>query len=209
MEETNVRIVSVEDDKVIREGYRFLIGEKQGYQVVNTYSTAEQAIKKLTEDAPDLVMLDVGLPGISGIEAIPRIKSILPQVLILICTVHDTEDIIFRALTNGASGYLTKNSSAVKIMESIREIMQGGASMSANVAQLVIRSFQRNSHSPLSRRETQILEEIAKGKNRRVIADELFIDNETVKSHIKNIYAKLNVHSKADAIRTAKENKLI
>ena len=94
-------------------------------------------------------------------------------------------------------------------MESIREIMQGGASMTANVAQLVIRSFQRNSHSPLSRRETQILEEIAKGKNRRVIADELFIDNETVKSHIKNIYAKLNVHSKADAIRTAKENKLI
>jgi DNA-binding NarL/FixJ family response regulator len=209
MEETPVRIVIVEDDKVIREGYRFLIGEKQGYQVVNTYSTAEQAIKKLTEDNPDLVMLDVGLPGISGIEAIPKFKSILPLVLILICTVHDSEEIIFRALTNGASGYLTKNSSAVKIMESIREIMQGGASMSANVAQLVIRSFQRNSHSPLSRRETQILEEIAKGKNRRIIADELFIDNETVKSHIKNIYAKLNVHSKADAIRTARENKLI
>ena len=77
MEETNVRIVIVEDDKVIREGYRFLIGEKQGYQVINTYSTAEQAIKKLTEDAPDLVMLDVGLPGMSGIEAIPKIKSIL------------------------------------------------------------------------------------------------------------------------------------
>jgi DNA-binding NarL/FixJ family response regulator len=209
MEEASVRIVIVEDDKVIREGYRFLIGEKQGYQVINTYSTAEQAIKKLTEDNPDLVMLDVGLPGMSGIEAIPKIKNILPQVLILICTVHDTEEIIFRALTSGASGYLTKNSSAVKIMESIREIMQGGASMSANVAQLVIRSFQRNAHSPLSRRETQILEEIAKGKNRRVIAEELFIDNETVKSHIKNIYAKLNVHSKADAIRTAKENKLI
>jgi DNA-binding NarL/FixJ family response regulator len=208
-EETTVRIVIVEDDKVIREGYRFLIGEKQGYFVVNTYSTAEQAIKKLLEDLPDLVMLDVGLPGISGIDAIPRIKAILPQVLILVCTVHDTEEIIFRALTNGASGYLTKNSSAVKIMESIREIMHGGASMSANVAQLVIRSFRRNSRSPLSRRETQVLEEIAKGKNRRVIAEELFIDNETVKSHIKNIYAKLNVHSKADAIRTAKENKLI
>ncbi len=209
MEENTVRIVIVEDDKVIREGYRFLIGEKQGYHVVNAYSTAEQAIKKITEDMPDLVMLDVGLPGMSGIEAIPKIKAVSADIRILVCTVHDTEEIIFKALTNGASGYLTKNSSAVKIMESIREIMQGGASMSANVAQLVIRSFRRNSHSPLSKRETQILEEIAKGKNRRIIADELFIDNETVKSHIKNIYAKLNVHSKADAIRTAKENKLI
>jgi len=133
MEETSVRIVIVEDDKVIREGYRFLIGEKQGYQVINTYSTAEQAIKKLTEDNPDLVMLDVGLPGISGIEAIQKIKAVLPHTLILICTVHDSEDIIFRALTNGASGYLTKNSSAVKIMESIREIMQGGASMSGDL----------------------------------------------------------------------------
>jgi DNA-binding NarL/FixJ family response regulator len=94
-------------------------------------------------------------------------------------------------------------------VESIRDLANGGGSMSANIAQMVIRSFQRNANSPLSRRETQILEEIARGKNRRVIAGELFIDSETVKSHVKNIYSKLNVHSRADAIRLAKENKLI
>jgi DNA-binding NarL/FixJ family response regulator len=130
-------------------------------------------------------------------------------VLILMLTVHDSEEIVFRALGQGASGYLTKNSPAVKIIESIRDLVNGGGSMSANIAQIVIRSFQRNTNTPLSRRETQILEEIARGKNRRNIAGELFIDNETVKSHIKNIYAKLNVHSRADAIKRAKENKLI
>jgi DNA-binding NarL/FixJ family response regulator len=209
MDQPVIRIVIIEDDKTIREGYCFLIGKTPGYSIVSSYSSAESALKRLAADQPDLILLDVGLPGISGIEAIPKIRALLPQVLILMLTVHDSEEIVFRALGQGASGYLTKNSPAVKIIESIRDLVNGGGSMSANIAQIVIRSFQRNTNTPLSRRETQILEEIARGKNRRNIAGELFIDNETVKSHIKNIYAKLNVHSRADAIKRAKENKLI
>jgi DNA-binding NarL/FixJ family response regulator len=209
MDQPAIRIVIIEDDKTIREGYCFLIGKTPGYSIINSYSSAEYALKKLAADQPDLILLDVGLPGVSGIEAIPKIRAVLPQVLILMLTVHDSEEIVFQALSQGASGYLTKNSSATKIVESIRDLANGGGSMSANIAQMVIRSFQRNANSPLSRRETQILEEIARGKNRRVIAGELFIDSETVKSHVKNIYSKLNVHSRADAIRLAKENKLI
>ncbi|MEO6961698.1 MAG: response regulator transcription factor [Puia sp.] len=208
-DQTAVRIIIIEDDRTIREGYSFLIGETPGYKIANAYSSAEQALKKLAADQPDLVLLDVGLPGMTGIDAISKIKAILPHVQVLMLTVHESEEIVFRALTEGASGYLTKNSPATKIIESIKELMKGGGSMSANIARLVIRSFQKNVNSPLSRRETQILEEIARGKNRRHIADELFIDHETVKSHIKNIYSKLNVHSRADAIRAAREGKLI
>ncbi|HEY4154156.1 MAG TPA: response regulator transcription factor, partial [Puia sp.] len=181
-----IRIVIVEDDKTIREGYCFLIGKTPGYSIINSYASAELALKKLAADQPDLVLLDVGLPGMSGIEAIPKIRSLLPRVLVLILTVHESEEIVFQALSQGASGYLTKNSPSAKIMESIRDLANGGGSMSANIAQLVIKSFQRNAQSPLSKRETQILEEIARGKNRRNIAEELFIDHETVKSHIKN-----------------------
>jgi DNA-binding NarL/FixJ family response regulator len=124
-------------------------------------------------------------------------------------TVYEEESLIFRALGNGASGYLTKNTPANKIMEAIREVMSGGGPMSAHIAKMVISSFKRSDTSPLTRRETEILEQIATGKSRKRIADELYIDLETVKSHIKNIYYKLDVHSKADAIKTAKEQKFI
>jgi DNA-binding NarL/FixJ family response regulator len=203
------RIVIIEDDRTIREGYAFLIGETPGYKIANIYSSAELALKRLVADQPDLVLLDVGLPGMSGLDAISKIKALLPQVFILMLTVHESPETVFRALAEGASGYLTKNSPAAKVIESIKETINGGGPMSAHIAQLVIRSFQKSLHSPLSRRETQILEEIARGKNRRHIAEELFIDNETVKSHIKNIYSKLNVHSKADAIKAARDGKLI
>jgi DNA-binding NarL/FixJ family response regulator len=112
-------------------------------------------------------------------------------------------------LANGASGYLTKNTPSAKIIESIKEVKDGGGPMSINIAKLVIRSFQKNQESPLSKRETQILELIGEGKSRSQIAKELFIDLETVRSHIKNIYVKLDVNSRADAIKMAKQNKLI
>jgi len=127
----------------------------------------------------------------------------------LILTVYESENLIFDALSNGASGYLTKNTPAVKIVESIKEVKQGGGPMSVNIARLVIDSFRKNQDSPLSKRETQILELIADGKSRSQIARDLFIDLETVRSHIKNIYIKLDVNSRADAIKTARDNRLI
>ena len=205
----DIRIVIIEDDQIIREGYALLIGQTDGYQVVNSYVSFDEAAKSIADDAPDVVLLDIELPGTNGIQAIPKLKRMLPHVYIVILTVYESEKTIFEALANGASGYLTKNTPASKIVDSIREVKEGGGPMSVNIARMVIKSFQRNQESPLSRRETQILEQIADGKSRSQIARDLFIDLETVRSHIKNIYLKLDVNSRADAIKTAKENKLI
>jgi DNA-binding NarL/FixJ family response regulator len=204
-----LKIVIIEDDPVIREGYCQIIDGHKSFKVINTYSSAENALKGLVRENPDLILLDIGLPGMSGIDAIPKLKHLLPNVLILMMTVHETKELIFSALSNGVSGYLTKNAPAEKIIESIKEVRSGGGSMSAEVARLVMQSFCRSNASPLSKRETQILEEVANGKSRMGIAEELFIDYETVKTHLKNIYFKLGVHSRAAAIKTAKENKFI
>ncbi|MES2378251.1 MAG: response regulator transcription factor [Bacteroidota bacterium] len=205
----NIRIVIIEDDKTIREGYAFLIGQTEGYSVVSSYASFEDAAKKIALDAPDVILLDIELPGTNGVEAIPKLKKLVPQANILILTVYESEKLIFDALSNGASGYLTKNTPAAKIIDSIKEVQQGGGPMSVSIAKVVINSFRRNQDSPLSKRETQILELIYNGKSRTQIASELFIDLETVRSHIKNIYTKLDVNSRADAIKIARDNKLI
>lgn len=205
----DIRVSLIEDDETIREGFAYLIGNAAGYKVVSSYASFEEAARKIAQDDPDVVLLDVELPGLSGIEALPKLKKLIPDTYILMLTVYEQEQQIFRALGNGASGYLTKNTPPEKIISAIHEVMEGGGPMSAHIARMVISSFKRNEQSPLTRRETEILEEIATGKSRKRIAEELFIDLETVKSHIKNIYHKLNVHSKADAIKTAKDNKFI
>ena len=205
----DIRIVIIEDDEIIREGYALLIGQTEGYSVVRSYASFDDAVKTIADDSPDVILLDIELPGTNGIQAIPKLKKALPHAYILILTVYESEKMIFEALANGASGYLTKNTAPSKIVESIREVKDGGGPMSVNIARMVIKSFQRNQESPLSKRETQILEQIADGKSRSQVAKDLFIDLETVRSHIKNIYLKLDVNSRADAIKTAKENKLI
>jgi DNA-binding NarL/FixJ family response regulator len=205
----DITVGIIEDDATIRNGYAYLIGNTPGYKIAGSYPSFEDASKKIANDNPDVILLDVELPGINGIDAIPKLKKLVPDAYILILTVYEQDLLIFRALGNGASGYLTKNTPPEKIISAIHEVMEGGGPMSAHIARMVIRSFQRNEASPLTRRETEILEQIATGKSRKRIADELFIDLETVKSHIKNIYHKLDVHSKADAIKTAKDNKFI
>ncbi len=205
----DIRVAIIEDDETIREGYAYLIGNAPGYKVISTYASYEVAAKKLLADNPDVLLLDVELPGISGIDALPKLKKLIPDMHILILTVYEQDTLIFRALGSGAAGYLTKNTPPEKIIAAIHEVMEGGGPMSAHIARMVIHSFQRNESSPLTRRETEILEQIATGKPRKRIADELFIDLETVKSHIKNIYHKLDVHSKADAIKLARDNKFI
>ncbi len=205
----DIRVSIIEDDETIREGYAYLISHTPGYKVISTYASYEDAAKKLVHDNPDVLLLDVELPGINGVDALPKIKKLIPDLHILILTVYEQDTLIFRALSSGAAGYLTKNTPPEKIVHAIHEVMEGGGPMSAHIARMVIHSFQRNESSPLTRRETEILEQIATGKSRKRIAEELFIDLETVKSHIKNIYHKLDVHSKADAIKTARDNKFI
>lgn len=205
----NIRIVLIEDDETIRTGYAYLLSNQPEFIVVNSYASAEAAFKNIDHDAADVFLLDISLTGMSGIDAIDTIKQKWPNAYIIMLTAYEDPDLIFKALSKGASGYLTKNSPTAKKIEAIKEVVKGGGPMSPNVARLVISSFQKNKNSPLSKRETEILEHIANGKSCTRIAAELFIDAETVKSHTKNIYAKLNVNSKANAIKAAKENKFI
>jgi len=204
-----LRVVVVEDDKLIREGFANLINESDKYICTAHYDTCEDAIKNLTKDDPQIILMDIGLPGISGIEGIRRIKKIRPQIDIIVVTVHEDDHKVFEALCAGASGYLTKNISPQKLLEAIDETQKGGAPMSTNIARMVVRSFQRNNESPLSTRETEVLQHLARGKSYTMIADELFIDKETVRTHIKNIYRKLEVNSKSEAIEKANRERLI
>ena len=207
--DTTILIVLIEDDSTIRKSYEFLFDNREDIRVVNSYASYETAAAGLAADAPDVILLDVSLNGMSGIDAIPFIKKILPRVHIIMLTVHEQEDIIFKALNNGAVGYLTKNTPPDRILMAIKDVITSGGAMSANVARLVINSFRRNIDSPLSKRETEVLRHIAEGKSRKSIADELHVDAETIKTHIKNIYHKLDVHSKEEAIKAARANKLI
>ncbi|MCH6575032.1 MAG: response regulator transcription factor [Bacteroidetes bacterium] len=204
-----VRIVIVEDDDVIRGGFVSLLNDNERFICIADYDNCEEAIKRLAMDEPDIVLMDIGLPGISGIEGIKRIKNVRPNIDILTVTVHDEGEIVFNALCAGATGYLTKNISPQRLIEAIDEVRNGGAPMSTNIARLVIRSFQRSTDSPLSSRETQVLQHLSRGKSYTMIADELYINKETVRTHIKNIYQKLNVHSKSAAIEKATKDRLI
>jgi DNA-binding NarL/FixJ family response regulator len=204
-----LRVVVVEDDRLIREGFANLVNESDKYICTAHYDVCEDAIKNLIKDDPQIILMDIGLPGISGIEGIRRIKKIRPQIDIIVVTVHEDDHKVFEALCAGASGYLTKNISPQKLLEAIDETQKGGAPMSTNIARMVVRSFQRNNESPLTTRETEVLQHLAKGKSYTMIADELFIDKETVRTHIKNIYRKLEVNSKSEAIGKANRERLI
>jgi len=204
-----IRVVIIEDDETIRNGFTYLLNNSELYKVVSAYADVEKALPNLANDKAHVILLDIELPGIRGIDAIPKIKNLLPKSHILMLTVYDNEDNVFQALTKGASGYLTKSDSTEKIMDAIQEVVNGGAPMSMNIAKIVIKSFHKNHNTPLTKRETEILEQIANGKSRSKIAKEMFIDLETVKSHIKHIYQKLDVHSRDEAIKEAKNNKYI
>ena len=203
------RIVIVEDNDAVREGFSLIINSVSNYYVVNAYDNAEDAIKNLRKDAPEIVLMDLELPGINGIEAIGIIKKTNPNIQLIVNTIYENSELVFQALCAGASGYITKNSSHTELLDAIDEVINGGAPMSTKIAKMVVNSFQKNPNSPLSSRETQVLELLSKGKSYSMIAQELFITKETAKSHIKNIYSKLQVNSKSEAIAKATKEKLI
>ncbi|PYF77335.1 response regulator [Pedobacter nutrimenti] len=209
MTSTKFRIVIIEDDHTLRDGYAYLINNSPSSVVVASYCSFDHAKNNLSKDRPDVILLDIQLPGTNGIDALPALKKLLPDTYVIVLTVYESEKTILHALANGANGYFTKNNPFPKIIDAIQEVTQGGGPMSINVARTVIMSFQRNQNSPLTKRETEVLILRSQGKDRSQIAEELFIETETVKTHIKNIYSKLNVNSRADSIRVARENKFI
>lgn len=201
------RIVIIEDIEPIREGFVTALESTGKYHVVNAYDNCDTALAHLLEDMPDVVLMDIELPGMNGIEGTAKIKKELPNCIVLIITVLEDSEKVFQSLCAGAGGYIVKNANIQNIDQTIDEALHGGAPMSLSIAKMVVESFQRQSDSPLSDRETEVLQGIASGKSYSKIAQELFIGKETVRTHIKSIYRKLEVSSKDEALRIANEKK--
>ncbi len=202
-----IKIVIIEDNTQIREGFAAVLESTEAFTVTGQYGNCEAAISNLKLDLPDVVLMDIGLPGMSGIEGTAIIKKQLHACIVIIITVMEESEKVFRSLCAGASGYIIKNSALEEIVKTINEALAGGAPMSLSIAKMVVSSFQQSNSSPLSERETAVLQGIAEGKTYSKIALDLFISKETVRSHIKNIYGKLAVSSKAQALKVAGDHK--
>lgn len=207
--DNKIKVGMIEDDNLIREGFSLLINASDDYECIVSYGSCEEALKDIENHTPDVMLVDIELPGMSGIEGIEKIRRLFPRLNVIVITVHEDDDLIFDALCAGATGYLTKNTPPEKLLDAIRDAYNGGAPMSTQIARKVVNSFRKNLNSPLTSRETEVLELLSKGKSYSTIADELFVNKETIRTHIKNIYLKLEVHSKAEAIEKAIKNKLI
>jgi DNA-binding NarL/FixJ family response regulator len=204
-----INVAIVEDDHEIRESLAILINGTAGFSCVYNFSDCESAIPVIFEDPQDVVLMDIGLPGISGIEGIRILKEKLPKINILMLTVHGDSKVVFEALCAGACGYLIKDTQPTKLLEAIQEAHYGGAPMSTQIARMVVESFKTTPHNELTNRETEVLTQLCKGKSYRMIAEALFISEETVRRHIKNIYKKLEVSSKSEAVAKALKEKII
>jgi DNA-binding NarL/FixJ family response regulator len=204
----------VESNETYREGLAMLITHTFGLHVVNTYSHCTDLIHALATEKPDVVLLATESLSKQAIKFacvkyIDRIKQASPYTKVIIFSSTDCQEFILDNLKAGADGYLTRDTPPSQLLEAIQVVHEGGAPLSPAVARAVITSFHRNTSSVLTVRETQVLELLAKGKTYSAIADALFIDKETVRTHIKNIYWKLEVHSKSEAIEKALSEKII
>jgi len=204
-----IHVSIVEDDLEIQQTLALIIDRTPGYSCTHSYNNGESAIPGILRIKPDVVLMDVNLPGISGIKRVKQLKEIRPEMDILMLTVRTDDDTIFDSLCAGATGYLLKHTPPAQLLQAITEVHQGGAPMSMEIARKVLHSFRPSKYTPLSERETDILKRICEGKNYKTIGEELFISGHTVRTHIKNIYKKLHVNSRAEAVKKAYKNKLI
>lgn len=203
--EPDIRIAVVEDDKTVREGLQMLLNGSPGFSCVAAYGSGEDALAGLPDVNPDVVLMDINLPGISGIECILRLHERELPILFIMLTVFEDSDAIFQSLSAGASGYLLKQTPPAKLLEAIQDVHRGGSPMSGEIARKVVQSFQRpvfatGTVEVLTKREEEILSYLAKGYLYKEIAGLLFISTETVRTHIRNIYEKLQVRTRTEAI---------
>lgn len=204
-----ITISIVEDNEQFRNGLEAIISSENDFFLTGSYSSAEKAIADLPVNAPDIVIADISLPGMKGTELIVRMKNILTQTQFMVCSIHDDNDTIYEALKCGASGYILKEPvTASEICIAIRNLYNGGSPMSPFIARKVISSFQKPALQAqnllLSTREKEVLELLAKGLLYKEIAEKLGVTHETVKKHLKNIYQKLHVQNKIEALNKYK-----
>ncbi len=200
----SIRVAIVEDNPGILNALEEVLKLDDNYEWAGSYATAEIAIKEIPETLPDVVLMDINLgAGLNGIECVKKLKPLQPSVLYLMCTVYEEDDKIFDALKAGASGYILKKTQPTKLLEAIKELYEGGAPMSSQIARKVVMNFQDKkdkSIQELSPREREILEHLAKGLLYKEISAELGISQETVRKHVYNIYEKLHVSNRVEAI---------
>ena len=209
-----VKVALIEDQRDVREGLAVLINGSPCFRCTAAFRTMEDALRALPGQLPDVLLTDIGLPGMSGVEGIRILKERYPDLPILALTVYEDEEAVFDALCAGASGYLLKNTPPARLLESLAEVTAGGAPMSPEVARRVIklfREFRPPDRSPahLTPQETELLRLIVGGESYKTAAAKLGISVSTVSFHLQNIYGKLQVHSKTEAVAKALRNKLV
>ncbi len=207
-------VVIIEDVRDVREGLAVLIGGSPGFRCAGAYRTMEDALAQVTADGTHVVLTDIGLPGMSGIDGIRVLRERLPEVPVIALTVYDSDDQVFRALCAGASGYLLKNTPPARLLESLREVAAGGAPMSPEVARRVLRLFREFSPPVqasyrLTPQEHELLKLLVDGHHKKTAAAALGISVNTVSFHLKHVYEKLQVHSKSEAVAKALRERLI
>lgn len=201
----DINIIIVEDDTAVRDGLYQLITGSAGYHCIAACRTAEEALDLLPHSVPDVVLMDINLPGMNGIECVAWIKSTWPQIQVMMLTVFDNADEIFKSLTAGATGYLLKKTPSARLLEAITELVHGGSPMSGEIARKVVQTFskpqsQHIAEANLTPREEEILSYLSKGYLYKEIASDLHISMETVRTHIRKIYHKLQVRTRTEAL---------
>jgi DNA-binding NarL/FixJ family response regulator len=205
-----IKVAIIEDNTTIRDGLAALINGTPGYSCVGSFPDCETFLHKIPTLDTNIILMDIGLPGINGIDGIVRAKKIKPDLNVLMLTVYEDSQSVFKALCAGACGYLVKKTPPSRLLEAIKDAYEGGAPMSSLIARQVITLFQQNiglqnenTNPQLSSREKEVLTSLADGNNYQSIADKLFISVDTVRHHIRNIYRKLHVHSQSEAVAKA------
>jgi DNA-binding NarL/FixJ family response regulator len=209
-----LKIGIIEDQPKIREGLRSLIDGTVGYRCVGSFGSMEEALAKVNYDLPDVLLVDIGLPGMSGIEGTRRLKDQHPGLAVLMLTVYDDDRRIFDAMCAGACGYLLKKTPPARLLESLKEVMGGGAPMSPEVARRVVALFREirppeQADYQLTPHEIRILVLLVEGYNYKTAGDELGVSINTIRFHMRSIYEKLQVHSKSEAVAKALRNRII
>ena len=211
-----IKVAIIEDNNTIREGLAALINGTSGYSCVGSFDDCESFLSKLDKMDVDVVLMDIGLPGMSGIDGIAKAKKIKPDLNILMLTVYEDSQSVIKALCAGACGFLVKKTPPSRLLEAIKDASEGGAPMSSLIARQVINVFRQTQgkvseekEAVLSSREIEVLTSLSDGNNYQEIANRLFISVDTVRHHIRNIYRKLHVHSQSEAVAKAIRKGLI
>jgi DNA-binding NarL/FixJ family response regulator len=203
--ESSIRVSIVEDNARVRSGLEKLLTVSPGFQCLSVHPTAESALATLPAEKPDVVLMDINLPGMSGVDCVRQLKPVLPQTQVVMLTVYENTDLIFKALSAGASGYMLKQTPPSELLAAMRDVHKGGSPMTSHIARKVVASFRQSGSSAkelesLTTREQEVLEFLARGFLYKEIADAMSISYDTVHTHIRKIYEKLHVRSRTEAV---------